>query len=124
MADRLETEKPASPVLFRALRPLDGGSVLRDTAAGVELATMNIPQVLGYTSIAVTPPITGLYTLLLPVSAFAVFGSSRYLVVAADSATAAYSPTAFPDWPARAYLLKTQLDKELLGTIRTVYSGN
>jgi DNA-binding NarL/FixJ family response regulator len=25
---------------------------------------------------------------------------------------------------ARAYLLKTQLDKELLGTIRTVYSGN
>src|SRR5262245_17993387 len=25
---------------------------------------------------------------------------------------------------ARAYLLKTQLDKELLGTIRSVYSGN
>jgi DNA-binding NarL/FixJ family response regulator len=25
---------------------------------------------------------------------------------------------------ARAYLLKTQLDKELLGTIRTIYSGN
>ena len=25
---------------------------------------------------------------------------------------------------ARAYLLKTQLDKELLGTIRTVHSGN
>jgi DNA-binding NarL/FixJ family response regulator len=25
---------------------------------------------------------------------------------------------------ARAYLLKTRLDKELLGTIRTVYSGN
>jgi DNA-binding NarL/FixJ family response regulator len=25
---------------------------------------------------------------------------------------------------ARAYLLKNQLDRELLGTIRTVYSGN
>ena len=35
------------------------------------------------------PVITGLYTLLLPVVAFAAFGSSRYLVVASDSATAA-----------------------------------
>src|SRR5271155_2492398 len=35
------------------------------------------------------PVVTGLYTLLLPLLAFAMFGSSRYLVVAADSATAA-----------------------------------
>ena len=35
------------------------------------------------------PPVTSLYTLLLPLIAFAVFGASRYLVVAADSATAA-----------------------------------
>ena len=33
--------------------------------------------------------VTGLYTVLLPLVAFAVFGSSRHLVVAADSATAA-----------------------------------
>ena len=57
--------------------------------AGVTLAAMNIPQAMGYTKIAGTPVITGLYTLLLPVAAFAVFGASRYLVVAADSATAA-----------------------------------
>jgi len=50
---------------------------------------MNIPQAMGYTKIAGTPAVTGLYTLLLPVVAFAVFGASRYLVVAADSATAA-----------------------------------
>ena len=50
---------------------------------------MNIPQVLGYTRIAGTPAITGLYTVLLPLVGFAVFGSSRHLVVAADSATAA-----------------------------------
>jgi SulP family sulfate permease len=35
------------------------------------------------------PVVTGLYTLLLPLAAFAALGSSRYLVVAADSATAA-----------------------------------
>jgi SulP family sulfate permease len=53
------------------------------------LASMNIPQVLGYTRIAGTPVVTGLHTVLLPLVAFAVFGSSRHLVVAADSATAA-----------------------------------
>jgi sulfate permease, SulP family len=36
------------------------------------------------------PVVTGLYTVLLPILAFAVFGSSRHLVVAADSATAVY----------------------------------
>ncbi len=50
---------------------------------------MNIPQVLGYTRVAQTPVVTGLYTALLPLVAFATFGSSRHLVVAADSATAA-----------------------------------
>src|ERR1700733_11858175 len=50
---------------------------------------MDIPQALGYTRIAGMPIVTGLYSLLLPFLAFAAFGSSRYLVVAADSATAA-----------------------------------
>ena len=50
---------------------------------------MNIPQALGYTKIAGMPVVTGLYSLLLPLVAFAAFGSSRYLVVSADSATAA-----------------------------------
>jgi high affinity sulfate transporter 1 len=61
----------------------------KDILAGVTLAAMNIPQALGYTRIAGTPVVTGLYTLLLPLVAFATLGSSRYLVVAADSATAA-----------------------------------
>ena len=64
-------------------------AALRDVLAGFTLAAMNIPQSLGYTKIAGTPVVTGLYTLLLPVVAFAALGSSRYLVVAADSATAA-----------------------------------
>lgn len=62
---------------------------LRDALAGIELAALNIPQALGYTKIAGMPLVTGFYTLLLPLLAFAAFGSSQYLVVAADSATAA-----------------------------------
>jgi sulfate permease, SulP family len=75
--------------LFQGIRPLSWASAARDALAGFELAAMNIPQALGYTKIAGTPVVTGFYTLLLPLVAFATFGSSRYLVVAADSATAA-----------------------------------
>ena len=77
------------PALFQGMRPFNRAGAGRDCIAGIELAAMNIPQALGYTSIAGTPAITGFYTLLLPLLAFATFGSSRYLVVAADSATAA-----------------------------------
>jgi high affinity sulfate transporter 1 len=71
------------------MRPIDGTRPLRDAVAGIELAAMSIPQALGYTSIAGMPAVTGFYTLFLPLLAFAAFGSSQYLVVAADSATGA-----------------------------------
>ena len=75
--------------LFQSLLPLDRPGLATNLAAGISLAAMNIPQAMGYAKIAGTPVITGLYTLLLPLVAFAAFGSSRYLVVASDSATAA-----------------------------------
>jgi MFS superfamily sulfate permease-like transporter len=68
---------------------MNRAGTLRDALAGVVMAAMDIPQVLGYSKIAGMPVVTGLYSLLLPLVAFAAFGSSRYLVVAADSATAA-----------------------------------
>jgi high affinity sulfate transporter 1 len=57
--------------------------------AGLTLAALAIPEVMGYTKIAGMPVVTGLYTILLPMALFAVLGSSRHLVVGADSATAA-----------------------------------
>jgi high affinity sulfate transporter 1 len=57
--------------------------------AGITLAALGIPEVMGYTKIIGTPVITGLYTMFLPMLVFAAFGSSRHLVVSADSATAA-----------------------------------
>ena len=83
------TPAARGPWLFRGIRPVTRAGALRDTLAGCTLAAMNVPQALGYTRIAGTPVVTGLYTLLLPLVAFAALGSSRYLVVAADSATAA-----------------------------------
>ena len=75
--------------LFAGLLPLNRVGAIRDALAGLTLASMNIPQVLGYTRIAGTPAVTGLYTVLFPLVMFSIFGSSRHLVVAADSATAA-----------------------------------
>jgi sulfate permease, SulP family len=91
--DRLQSSSPQARSgswlhLFQGIRPVTRAGAAQDAMAGFQLAAMNIPQALGYTKIAGMPVITGLYTLLLPLLAFAVFGSSRYLVVAADSATA------------------------------------
>ena len=75
--------------LFRGLLPVDRSQLSGDIVAGITLAALGIPEVMGYTKISGTPVVTGLYTLLLPVIVFAVIGGSRHLVVAADSATAA-----------------------------------
>src|SRR4029434_8863470 len=69
--------------------PIERSRVPADVLAGLTLAALGIPEVLGYARIAGMPVVTGLYTMLLPIAVFAVLGSSRHLVVAADSATAA-----------------------------------
>ena len=76
------------PVLQGVL-PLNVAQLPREIVAGVTLAALAIPEVMGYTKISGTPVITGLYTILIPTALFAIFGSSRHLVVGADSATAA-----------------------------------
>src|SRR5437764_965796 len=75
--------------LLESIRPYRREWLSRDVVAGITLAALAIPEVMGYTRIAGTPVITGLYTILIPILAFAVFGSSRHLVVGGDSATAA-----------------------------------
>jgi sulfate permease, SulP family len=79
----------STPPLLHGLLPFDRSRLVPDVVAGITLAALGIPEVMGYTKIAGTPLVTGLYTLLLPIIAFAVLGGSRHLVVAADSATAA-----------------------------------
>ena len=76
------------PVLEGVL-PFDRAALPSEIVAGLTLAALAIPEVMGYTRIAGTPVITGLYTLLVPMALYAFFGSSRHLVVGADSATAA-----------------------------------
>ncbi len=75
--------------LFQGILPWNRSNITNDILGGIVLAAIGIPEVMGYTKISGTPIATGLYTLLLPAIIFAILGSSRHLVVAADSATAA-----------------------------------
>ncbi|HXP21869.1 MAG TPA: SulP family inorganic anion transporter [Streptosporangiaceae bacterium] len=75
--------------VLRGIVPGSRSRAAGDALAGVTLAALAVPEVLGYAKIAGMPVVTGLYTLLLPMAVFALTGSSRHLVVGADSATAA-----------------------------------
>ena len=75
--------------ILQGILPLSRAQIPADLIAGLTLAALAIPEVMGYTKIAGTPVITGLYTLLIPMTLYALFGASRHLVVGADSATAA-----------------------------------
>ena len=93
--------------------PIDRSLISIDIVAGITLAALAIPEVMGYTKIAGMPVVTGLYTILIPTALFALFGSSRHLVVGADSATAAImaaglaglAATASPEYVAYAGIL-------------------
>ncbi|MGF6924483.1 SulP family inorganic anion transporter [Paraburkholderia sp. 40] len=87
-ADSTQSHLHRMPFL-QGLLPVNPAQLPHDIIAGITLAALGIPEVMGYTKISGTPTVTGLYTILLPLIAFAIFGASRQLVVAADSATAA-----------------------------------
>ena len=57
----------------------------RDIVAGVVLTTLLVPQGMAYAELAGLPPITGVYTTILCLLAYAAFGPSRILVLGPDS---------------------------------------
>ena len=75
--------------ILDGIQPYKRAWLSKDIVAGITLAALAIPEVMGYTKIAGTPVVTGLYTILIPIAVYALLGSSRHLVVGGDSATAA-----------------------------------
>ena len=59
--------------LLQGVLPINSSQMSREIIAGLTLAALGIPEVMGYTKIIGTPVITGLYTLFLPVLLFAAF---------------------------------------------------
>lgn len=57
-----------------------------DLLAGLGIAAIAIPIGIAYPAIAGLPPVIGLYATIFPLIAYALFGSSRQLVVGPDTA--------------------------------------
>jgi high affinity sulfate transporter 1 len=60
-----------------------------DVLAGLSVAAIQIPTAIAYAELAGFSPETGLYASVLPLVVYALFGSSRQLIVGPDSATCA-----------------------------------
>ena len=70
---------------LRAVASYQGSWLRRDVVAGVVLTTLLVPQGMAYAELAGLPVITGLYTTILCLVGYAVFGPSRILVLGPDS---------------------------------------
>jgi high affinity sulfate transporter 1 len=70
---------------LRALASYQGSWLRRDAVAGIVLSTLLVPQGMAYAELAGLPAITGLYTTILCLLGYAVFGPSRILVLGPDS---------------------------------------
>jgi high affinity sulfate transporter 1 len=70
---------------LQAVRSYQRAWLAKDVVAGVVLTTLLVPQGMAYAELAGLPPITGLYTSILCLLGYAVFGPSRILVLGPDS---------------------------------------
>ncbi len=80
--------------LFASLRGYDRRWLVRDLVAGLTVWAVLVPEGLAYAGIAGVTPVVGLYAAVPALLLYAVFGSSRHLVVGPMAATAALSAAA------------------------------
>jgi high affinity sulfate transporter 1 len=78
---RLEQWAPG----LRILRTYDRSWLSKDLVAGLVLSALLIPQGMAYAELAGLPAITGLYTTVVCLLAYAIFGPSPRLVLGPDS---------------------------------------
>lgn len=83
--DWLARLAPGLAALLRYRR----GDFPHDVAAGLSVAAVALPVGVAYAQLAGFEPVFGLYASILPLVAYALFGTSRQLVVGPDAATCA-----------------------------------
>src|SRR5215470_13291535 len=71
------------------LRTYDTKNLASDIVAGVSVAAVAIPIGIAYAQLAGAPPVVGIYSCVLAPIAYALFGSSRQLIVNPDAAACA-----------------------------------
>ena len=58
-----------------------------DVLSGLSIAAVGLPSAIAYPAIAGLPPQVGLYSSMVPLLGYALFGSSRHLIVGPDAGT-------------------------------------
>ena len=86
MTGRLTRFAPGLPALLRYPFAED---FRYDLLAGLSVAAVALPVGLAYAQLAGFDPVVGLYSSILPLVAYALFGTSRHLMVNPDAATCA-----------------------------------
>ena len=80
--------------LVESLRGYDRDIARRDLTSGVTNAALAVPAGLAYAELAGVSPVVGLYALMLPLLAYALFGSSRQVMIGPAGAIALLTATA------------------------------
>lgn len=76
-----------------ALARYDRSWLSSDLLAGISVAAVAVPIAIAYAQLAGVPPAHGLYASILPLVVYAIFGTSRQLILAPDAATCAVVAT-------------------------------
>ena len=63
--------------------------LMPDMRAGLSVAAVALPVAIAYAELAGVGPLVGLYSCILPMLVYALFGTSRQLIVGPDAATCA-----------------------------------
>jgi len=71
----------------RAFLHYQRGDLRNDFLAGLSVAAVALPVGIAYAEIAGVPAVYGIYSAILPLLAYAIFGSSRQLITGPDAAT-------------------------------------
>ena len=75
------THLPKHIPLLRVLESYSRATFQQDVSAGLTTAIMLVPQAMAYAMLAGLEPIVGLYASIVPLIAYAFFGTSRQLSV-------------------------------------------
>jgi high affinity sulfate transporter 1 len=86
MRNPVSVMRPLLPVL-NWLPAYNRAWLAPDVLAGLAVWAVMVPESMAYSGIVGVPPIMGLYTIVPPLIVYALFGTSRLLVVGPDTAT-------------------------------------
>ena len=85
-SERLRRIAPGLPSLLEYRFSRD---FTHDLVAGISVAAVALPVAVAYAQLAGFNPVVGLYSSILPLVAYAIFGTSKHLMVNPDAATCA-----------------------------------